>query len=126
MAKKKEITAETILEKEIENLNRTIRDKNKVIKQKDKVIKQLKGEAKQAMDVFVDSEHYLREVTDGKPLSEIMNTVKNKQPLRKGNEPCPKCGSKDIAILIYTGFHIKACDCGYRKKVNEEQEIENP
>lgn len=124
--KRKEIDRETVLENENEKLKKIIRDKDKVISQKDRTIKQLKSEAKQAMDNFVGTEHYLREVTDGKPLSEVINTVKNGKPLSKEGEPCPKCGSKDVTILIYIGFHIKSCTCGYRKRINEEQEINKP
>lgn len=124
--KRKEKDRESILENEIDRLNKVIKEKDKVINQKKRVIKQLKSEKNQAMDTFIDTEHYLREVTDGKPLSEIMNTIKNGKPLNKENEPCPTCGSRDLKTLIYTGFHIKSCSCGYRKKFNEEEEIGKP
>ena len=126
MARRKEKNVESALEMENERLKKTIRDKDKVIKQKDRTIRQLKSEAKTAMDGFSGTESFLREVTNGKPLSEVIKTVKRGDPLSDEIEPCPKCGSREIVTLIYTGFFIKTCLCGYRKRFNEEQEIEKP
>ena len=101
----------TTAEKKVDDLNKEVKRLNKVIREKDKTIRNLKSEKKQAMDRFIDSEVYLREVTNGRPLSEIMKTVKNGEPLGKNEYRCPKCNASDISVLIYTGFHIKICKC---------------
>lgn len=115
MSKKAKSRTE-ILEEEIRKLKQTIRDR-------DKTIRQLKSQFKTVESAWDSTEIYLKEVTNGKPLSEVIKTIKRGKPLNKDNEPCPKCSSKDLQKILYTGFHIVICSCGYRKRIDEEQEI---
>ena len=105
-----------ILEEQVRKLKATIRTK-------DKTIRQLKSQVKTVESAWRTTEIYLTEVTNGKPLSEVLRTVESGRPLSKFDEPCPKCNSHDMKKIIFTGFHIISCDCGYRKKMDEEQEI---
>ena len=113
---------ESILENENESLKKQIKDKDRVIRQKDRTIKQLKGEVKTAVDAFLDTQDHYREFSDGKTLSEAIEDAKN-GGASKRKEQCPKCGSHDITRMLFTGFHIKTCKCGYKSRIDEEQEI---
>lgn len=115
MAKKVKDRVE-VLEKENSKLK-------KVIREKDKTIKQLKSESKTAEDSFRITESYLKEITKGKPLSEILDIVGKNLPLQDIDYPCPKCNSRDMKKILFTGFYIVSCECGYRKRVDEEQQI---
>ena len=105
-----------LLEEQVKKLNATVRTK-------DKAIRQLKSQVKTAESAWRKTEIYLNEVTDGKPLSEVLKTVEAGRPLSKIGEACPNCGAHDMNKILFTGFHIITCDCGYRNKVDEEQEI---
>lgn len=107
----------------VEILEETVKQLKKVIRDRDKTIKQLKSEVKTVQGAWKTTEIFLKEVTDGKPLSEIIKTVATGKPLSKSNGSCPKCGSKAMKKIIFIGFHIISCDCGYRTKIDEEQEI---
>lgn len=104
------------LEEEVRKLKATIRNKNSKIRQ-------LKSEVRTARDAFVESEVYLKDVIDGKPLSEVLKEVSKGKRLNLDTEKCPDCGSIGMKKIIFTGFHIRSCQCGYRKKINEERQI---
>lgn len=106
-----------ILEDENSKLKKTIR-------RRDKTIRQLRSDAKTAEEAFRRTETYLKEVTDGKPLSEILRTVESNKPLSPIKKSCPKCNSRDMKKIIFTGFYVISCKCGYRNRVDEKQEIE--
>jgi predicted RNase H-like nuclease (RuvC/YqgF family) len=95
----------------------------KAIRSKDKTIRQLKSEVETAKEAFRQTETYLKEITNDRPLSEIIKTVVEGKPLKKIKNTCPKCGSEEMKKIIYTGFHVISCKCGYRNRVDEEQEI---
>lgn len=115
MAKKEKDRVE-VLEEQVRKLKQTVRNR-------DKTIRQLKSQVKSVETAWHTTEIYLKEVTNGKPLSEVLKTVDAGRPLSKLNEPCPKCASRDLKKIIFSKFHIIVCDCGYRKQVDEEQEV---
>jgi len=115
MAKKGKDRVE-ILEEENSKLKKAIR-------RKDRTIRQLKSEVQTAHQAFRQTETYLKEITNDRPLSEILKTVESGKPLSKIRKPCPKCGSGSMNKIIFTGFHVISCKCGYRNRVDEEQEI---
>ena len=65
----------------------------------------------------------LKEVTNGKPLSEVIKTVEANRPLSPIDDACPQCGNHSMKKILFSGFHIISCECGYRNKIDEEQEI---
>jgi len=95
----------------------------KAIRRKDRTIRQLKSEVQTAHQAFRQTETYLKEITNDRPLSEILKTVESGKPLSKIRKSCPKCGSEGMNKIIFTGFHVISCKCGYRNRVDEEQEI---
>jgi len=95
----------------------------KAIRRKDRTIKQLKSEVSTAQEAFRQTETYLKEITNDRPLSEILKNVESGKPLSKISDPCPKCGSANMKKIIFTGFHVISCKCGYRNRVDEEREI---
>ena len=105
-----------ILEEQIQKLKCTIRNR-------DKSIRQLKSQIKTTEAAWKKTEIYLQEVTNGKPISEVLRTVEADKPLSKVGEACPSCGANNMNKLLFTGFHIIVCECGYRNKVDEEQKI---
>jgi len=111
---KKEKDKTEILEKENAKLK-------KVLRGKERTIRQLKSEARTAEEAFRVTETYLKEITDDRPLSEILRTVEAGKPLSKVSDPCPKCNSINMKKIIFTGFHIISCHCGYRNRVDEER-----
>lgn len=110
-------------EDRIELLEKRVRKLEGVIRDKDKTISKLKGQVNSAQSAFKTTEIYLKEITNGKPLSEVLKTVEAGKPLSNVDYECPKCNSHDMKKIIFTGFHIISCACGYRNKVDEEDEI---
>lgn len=115
MAKREKDRVE-VLEEQVRKLKQTIRNR-------DKTIRQLKSQVKSVESAWHTTEIYLKEITNGKPLSEVIKTVEAGRPLSKLNELCPKCNSRDLVKILFNKFHIITCDCGYRKKVDEEREV---
>ncbi len=115
MAKKPKDRIE-VLEEQVQNLK-------KIIRNKDKTIKQLKSEINTAQSAWNKTEIYLKDVTNGKPLSEVLKNVESGKPLSLKEQPCPKCNYGDLKRILYTGFYIVTCSCGYRARVNEEQQL---
>jgi len=107
----------------VEILEDSIKKLQTIIRNKDKTIRQLKGAVSTAESAFRKTEIYLKEVTDGKPLSEVLRTVEAGKPLSKIGDACPDCGEHEMNKILFTGFHIVTCECGYRNKIDEEQEI---
>lgn len=105
-----------LLEEKVKKLNTTIRTK-------DRVIKQLKSQVQTVELAWKKTEMYLNEVTNGKPLSEVLKAVEAGRPLSKIGKACPNCGTHNMNKILFIGFYIITCDCGYRNKVDEEQEI---
>ena len=105
-----------VLETLVKKLQNTIRAKNTVIRN-------LKGQVCTAETAFKQTEMYLQEVTNGKPLSEVLKMAESGRFTSTIGEPCPKCGSHDMKKILFTGFYIITCECGYRNKVDEEQKI---
>lgn len=98
----------------------------KVIKDKDAVIRQLKKEKKQLNDKSVETDDWLIDVTNGIPLSEILSYVNSGGKLKIKQDRCPSCKDDTVEKLIFPKFYMVVCSkCGYRKKVDEEKEIEN-
>ena len=106
-----------------ENYEDKIRKLQKVIRDKDKTIRQLKGQVKSAQLAWRATEVYLKEVTDGKPLSEIIKTAEEGKPLTYVHHECPKCNSHDLKKMVFATFYILSCVCGYRDKVDDMHEI---
>jgi hypothetical protein len=104
------------LEDQVKKLKATLR-------KRDKTIVQLKSEVKTVDRAWRKTETYLKEITNGKSLSEIIKTVEDGRPLSKTNIMCPECKILKVNKIIFTGFHIVNCKCGYRKRIDEEQEI---
>ena len=107
----------------LEILEEQVKKLQSIIRTKDKTIRQLKGAVKTAESAWKKTEIYLQEVTNGKPLSEVLRTVEAGRPLSKIGDACPDCGLHDMKKILFTGFHIVTCHCGYRNKVDEEQQI---
>tara|TARA_R100000951_G_C2604167_1_gene169103 strand:+ start:160 stop:516 length:357 start_codon:yes stop_codon:yes gene_type:complete len=105
-----------ILEEQVKKLQSTLRSK-------DKTIRQLKTQVTTAESAFKKTEIYLKEVTNGKPLSEILKLAEEGKPFTPIGDVCPDCGSHSMKKILFTGFHIITCECGYRNKVDEEQQI---
>lgn len=125
MAKQKRFKdRESILEEENEKLKKTIKDKDRVIRQKNRTIKQLKGEVRTAVDAFLDTQEHYSEISDSKTLSQAISEAKDGKAKKPRNEQCSKCSSHDVTKMKFTGFHINTCNkCGYKSRVDEEQEI---
>ena len=95
--------------------------KSRIIKDRAK-IRNLSSENRTLKKAWYGTEDYLHEVTDGKPLSEVIKAAKDGSRLKKGHGPCPKCGVENLTKLLYSGFHIVICEnngCGYRERINE-------
>jgi len=107
----------------VEILEEQVKKLRKVIREKDKTIRQLKSNSTTFEAAWRKTEIYLKEITNGKPLSEVLRTVEAGKPLTNITDPCPDCGQHDMKKILFTGFHIITCECGYRKKVDEEQQI---
>ena len=107
----------------IEALEEVVRKLKNTIKRRDKTIRQLRSEIKTIEQAWRTTEVYLKEITNGKPLSEVLETVEAGKPLSKLNDSCPKCNSNEMKKIIFTGFYIVSCSCGYRNKVDEERKI---
>ena len=99
-----------------------IRKLKTIIKNREKTIKKLKSEIKTMELAWKKTEIYLEEVTEGRPLSKVINTVSDDNPLQKHGQGCPKCMSKfTLKTIVYSKFHILVCECGYKEKINEEK-----
>lgn len=107
----------------VEALEEEIQSLKKIIRNRDKTIRQLKSEIDTTHSAWSKTEFFLKEVTSGKPLSEVLENVESGRPLSLEQDSCPKCNLKFLKKMLYTGFHIVACSCGYRAKVNEEQQL---
>jgi len=107
----------------VEQLEEHIRKLKAAVRKKDKTIKQLKGQVASAQTAFKTTEVYLKEITNGKPLSEVIRTVESGKPLSKVDDECPQCHSHDMKKILFTGFYIISCTCGYRNKIDDKQEI---
>lgn len=105
-----------ILEEQVKKLQNTIRGKNKTIRQ-------LKSNSSTFEAAWRKTEIYLKEVTNGKPLHEVLKTVEEGKPLTVVKDDCPTCGQHNMNKILFTGFYIISCTCGYRNKIDEEQEI---
>lgn len=121
MAKKKFKDNESILEAENEKLKKIIKEKDRVIRQKDRTINQLKSEVKTAVDAFLETNNHYREIGESKTLSEAIDDA-NKGKATRINLKCPKCSS-NMKRLLFTGFYIESCKCGYKSRINEEDKI---
>ena len=106
----------TVLEEQIKKLKATIRSKNGTIRQ-------LKSQVKTTKAAWEKSETYLSEVTNGKPLSEVLEAAEKGKPLSKTGKPCPDCGKNGVKKIIFEKFYVASCDCGYRNRINEERKM---
>jgi hypothetical protein len=106
-----------------EDSKEQIRKLKDTVKRRDKTIRQLKSQIKTLEQSWRTTEVYLKEVTDGKPLSEVIKDIESNKPLGKCELECPSCASKNMKKILFTGFYIISCQCGYRKKIDDEQEI---
>lgn len=102
-----------------------IKKLKRVLREKDRTIKQLKSEISTLELAWQETTKYLQEATGDKPLSKIMSIIDKGAKLPKNNDPCPKCNSKDLKVIIFPKFHIISCEaCGYRDRIDEEKQIE--
>lgn len=93
--------------------------KNRIIGDSQKIAK-LKSENKTLRKAWNGSDDYLREVTDDRPLAEVLRDIKGKGRLSKLKDRCPKCSSADYKRTSYPKFHIDHCgNCTYRKRIDE-------
>lgn len=106
-----------------ELLEERVKDLKRILRSKDRTIRQLKSEVKTAEDAFNVTEVFLKEVTDDRPMSEILRTVESNQPLSKLGDACPNCNQRSMKKILFTGFHIVSCECGYRTRVDEGRAI---
>lgn len=91
-----------------------------------KANKNLRSQNKTYRGAWNKTEDYLEEVTEGKPLSEILETARNNGKLKVGNGPCFACSRETVKKLVYSGFHINICEsCGHRERVDEVSSEEN-
>ena len=96
----------------------------KAMRRKDRTIRQLKSEVQTAQEAFRQTETYLKEITNDRPLSEILKNVEAGKPLSPVTDmQCPKCGSTALNRIVFTGCHIISCKCGYRNRVDEQEEV---
>lgn len=107
----------------VEVLEALVKKLQNTLRAKESVIKNLKGQVCTAETAFKRTEIYLQEVTNGKPLSEVLKNVEAGRFTSSIGDACPKCGLHDMKKILFTGFHIITCECGYRNKIDEEREI---
>lgn len=109
---------------EIEALEEKIFKLEKLIKEKNNKIRQFKKEIKQLKEKSSETDSWLIDVTNGIPLSEVLSQINENGKLKIELDKCPICKHENINKLIFSKFHIIDCsNCGYRKKINEEEKI---
>jgi DNA-directed RNA polymerase subunit RPC12/RpoP len=92
-----------------------------MVKKLQKQVSELKTQNTTLQKVFNKTEIFLKEVTEGISLNEILQHVKDGSPLRKVSDLCPHCNSKTLKKMVFQGFHVILCNqCGYREKINEK------
>lgn len=84
--------------------------------------RKLKSENKTLEAAWRKSEEFVRDVTVGRSVLEIIKDVNNGK-LRKLENKCGKCKSNNISILRYANFRIIVCqDCKFKEKIDGENE----
>jgi alanyl-tRNA synthetase len=100
------------------------KDKNtkllRKIKSLERENKQLKSKNHTLNKAWDETETYLEDITEGRPLKEIVKDV-SEGKLRKLRKECPSCSGKRVKKIQFSGFHVIVCeDCKYRKKIDEK------
>ncbi len=97
--------------------NIKLRNKIRTLERKNNELSSQVGTLKKT---WYKTEDYLREITDGIPLKEILKNVEDKTPLQKINDKCPKCYQKKLKRIIFKDFYVISCyNCEYRDRIDE-------
>lgn len=85
----------------------------------------LKTENKTIHAAWRKTEEFLKNVTDGRSVEEIIKDVNGGKGLRKLETACSSCKSTNISISKFSNFRIIVCaDCAHKEKVDESKEQE--
>lgn len=125
MARKGKQKDDLLYKKDIDDLEKALdyidKLKRRINKDRRK-IRELTKEKNTLQRAWNGAEDYLEDVTDSKPLSELIETSKDSSRLRKTDKTCPRCEEETIKKLLFTTFHIILCEnnkCEYRERKNE-------
>lgn len=86
--------------------------------------KKLKHENKTMRMAWRKSEHFLKDVTDGRSVEEMIHAADIGR-LPKLESSCSKCQSPDISVIKFGNFRIVKCSalaCGHKEKINEPKQ----
>lgn len=85
-----------------------------------KEIKKLRSELKTSAKAWDETEDFLKNVTEGRSLKEVIKDVNLGKGLRKLDNSCVKCKSSNISTMKYPSFRILVCaDCEHKQKIEE-------
>jgi len=107
--------------------NSIAREKNEklleIVRRLERENSKLKSQYKTMETAWGKTEEKYKEAVKDIPLKEIMDSVKNNNPLKskiKNKDECDKCGSKKLKKIIFDGFYVVKCDqCNYRNRVDD-------
>jgi len=107
--------------------NSIAREKNEklleIVRRLEKENNKLKSQYKTMETAWGKTEEKYKEAVKDIPLKEIMDSVKNGNPLQvnsKNKDGCGKCGSKKLKKIVFDGFYVVKCDqCSYRNRVDD-------
>jgi len=85
-----------------------------------KEVKKLRSEIKTTEKAWNETEDFLKNITAGRSLKEVIKDAGSGSGLRKLENGCKNCQSSDITILKYPSFRIVVCStCGFKHKIEE-------
>jgi archaellum component FlaC len=85
-----------------------------------KEVKKLRSEIKTTEKAWGETEDFLKNITAGRSLKEVIKDAASGNGLKKLENVCRNCQSPDVAILKYPSFRILVCaKCGLKLKIEE-------
>jgi predicted RNase H-like nuclease (RuvC/YqgF family) len=106
----------------LESENRKLRTQ---LNNSKKEIKRLKSELKSYDAAWKETDVFLKNVMDGRPLKEVIRDVNDGKGLKKLETECNRCKSPNLNILKYSNFRIAVClECKHKEKIDEKYDSE--
>lgn len=88
--------------------------------------RKLKSDNRTLNTAWRKSEEFVRDVTEGRSVLEIIKDAANGGRLKKFESKCSKCKSNNIGILKYSNFRIVVChDCDFKERIDGSEDDSN-